>query len=114
MIGLLIEAMRGGEVSSVSLPYEWVICEVCGGEGKHSRHLGIIEPRTWNEWDDDEREGYMSGFYDRSCDGCVGSGKVRQLAEDALPADVVEWIESYRADLYESAMMTYYERRAGC
>lgn len=51
----------------------WMICDACGGEG-HRDTLGVINPE---EWDEDELENYFAGGYDKSCDVCGGSGKVR-------------------------------------
>lgn len=114
LVQALLESMADGDLPTVRIPYEWIICDVCEGEGSHSRHLGVIDPDTWNDWEDDERHSYLSGRYDRACDACSGTGKLREIALEQLPKEVAEWIEGYRTDIRESALERYYERRAGC
>ena len=114
LISSLIDAMKDGDIPTVSLSTVWVICDYCGGEGGHSRRFGAISAEDFAEWDEDDRHAYLSGRYDQYCEACDGSGKVRILDEDALPVEVQEWIEEYRRDAYEAAQARYYERRAGC
>lgn len=64
----------------------WIICPECRGEGKSSAYLGAItqEDRE-RDWDPDSWDDYMNGAYDRICDCCNGTGKVREKAcEDYL------------------------------
>lgn len=114
MLQHLLEAMVDGEVPTCSVTIRWEICPTCEGEGGHSRHLGVIDPEAWSEWDDDDREGYLSGRYDRSCDRCGGDGKVREIDREVLPEAVRAWLEGYERDAWESARITYAERLAGC
>lgn len=66
------------EVSDTS---PWIICPDCSGEGKHSRHLGSFTSEDIErDWDPDDWEDYLQGGYDRQCDVCRGSGKVRLKA----------------------------------
>jgi DnaJ-class molecular chaperone len=53
----------------------WIICPTCMGEGKSSRHLGVID---CDEWDADEFADYLEGAYDQTCTTCNGTGKVRE------------------------------------
>ena len=57
---------------------KWVICGACEGEGTSSAHLGAITSDEWNgpDWDDDSREDYLEGRYDKQCEKCRGTGKV--------------------------------------
>lgn len=55
----------------------WEICRNCEGEGKHSKHLGIITGSDREEWSDEEFSDYLGGAYDCLCSVCGGSGKVR-------------------------------------
>lgn len=59
----------------------WMICPACHGEGTVDT-LGIINP---DDFDEDQMEMYMEGAYDRSCEVCKGSGKVREADEDGEP-----------------------------
>ena len=114
MLDALQDAMRDDEVPTMSLVYVWVICDYCRGNGGHSNHMGVISNDKWNDWDDDERDDYLCGRYDTNCDKCDGTGKVRELNLADMPSEIGEWIERYRADYYESAQVSYYERLAGC
>lgn len=53
---------------------KWAICCNCGGDGSHSRRLGVINP---DEWTDEELEAYRCGAYDKPCEDCDGAGKVK-------------------------------------
>lgn len=69
----------------------WIICPTCEGEGKHSRHLGAFTSSEWGQEDDDFKERYLSGDYDRPCDRCKGTAKLQvaerhcSVCDDALP-----------------------------
>ena len=114
LISSLMDAMQDERIPTCDIRYEWVICSDCRGEGGNSLHLGVITQDSWNEWDDDKRDNYMSGSYDRSCTACGGTGKVQEMDEESLPEAVQEYIRNYREDAYESASASYYERLAGC
>jgi len=55
-------------------------CDRCSGNGVTVDHVesdgGGFTMNEWNEMDDDFREGYMSGRYDKRCSTCNGSGKI--------------------------------------
>lgn len=76
---------------------KWEICCNCEGDGKHSRHLGVIT--DIDEWHEDEIEAYVSGGYDVTCSVCRGTGKVRA--------------ENNRVEQYYSTDEEYYWRREG-
>jgi hypothetical protein len=59
-----------------TLPHKWEICGHCRGEGKSSAHLGAFSAEQMNEEGPEFIEDYCSGFYDKTCDHCGGSGKV--------------------------------------
>ena len=56
----------------------WMICPTCRGDGSHSQHLGEVRR---DDWSDEEFDDYMAGGYDRTCESCDGSGKVREDQE---------------------------------
>ena len=92
-----------GEDVTVELPSRWEICSHCSGHGRSCAYLGAITMAQWHrDWDEDEREAYMRGEYDRPCAPCGGSGKVLALAVDGdtddLPELQREAIERYRQD----------------
>lgn len=74
----------------------WEICCNCGGEGAHSKALGVINTE---EWSSDELDDYMAGGYDQICEVCKGTGKV--LAENN------------RVEKYYATDEEYYWKREG-
>lgn len=63
----------------------WMICPTCRGDGKHSQHLGAITQEDRDrDWDPDAWQDYLDGVYDKTCETCGGSGKIRQKAYDAI------------------------------
>lgn len=63
-----------GEPVTVRLPAHYAICDRCQGRGTTSRHLGSFTQSEWAEQDEDFKEDYLSGAYDKPC-GC-DNGKV--------------------------------------
>jgi hypothetical protein len=97
------------------LPGKWAICPKCDGHGHHSRDFGAITADEWigPDWDDDSRESYLRGDYDRPC-GCSG-GKVwivdvkactfaqkRVLVEERRSA---RWADESRRERQRESMM---------
>lgn len=58
----------------------WMICPTCSGEGHHAKELGSFTQSEFYECFDDEesRERYFAGGYDKVCNVCHGSGKIRE------------------------------------
>lgn len=92
------------------IPAVWKICSTCEGHGSHSRDFGAITSDEWNgpDWDDESRETYLSGGYDKSCEDCKGSGKVmipdESTTEPELYQRYMEWLS-------ERAHQRYIEKR---
>lgn len=103
-----------GNERTLTLPTRWEICGTCRGEGTHAHGIGAITATEWAEdWDADERADYLAGHYDRRCEDCDGSGKVRTVDEDrADPDDLRAWQDEMaaRADADAEAAA---ERRMG-
>ena len=70
----------GTEEEESQLPGKWCICGHCDGRGTSSSYLGAFTASEWREQDDDFKEDYMAGHYDRPCDDCGGTGKVWGIA----------------------------------
>jgi hypothetical protein len=68
------------------LPVKWAICGCCEGNGQRENPCfsNGITSSEWAEWDQDERDNYLSGRYDVTCSDCNGSGKVRELAVERM------------------------------
>lgn len=90
---------------------EWCICGQCHGEGTSSLYLGAYTASEFYEMDEDWRDDYMGGRFDRTCESCGGSGKVREVREDWLAhhpevqAAIEEW--------YQTEAIYEMERRCG-
>lgn len=79
---------------------QWMICPDCEGNGKHSKHIGAItEEDRDRDWSYDEFDDYMAGAYDKACDMCKGSGKVRTQGH-VCPACSNDDQESIEEDYY--------------
>ena len=100
------------------LPTIWVICSCCRGEGKSSLYLGAItqgDREPGGSWDDPEAfEDYMNGHYDRPCDECEGSGKVKVVDVKAMKPDLKEIYEADIRDAREMRAIERAERKMGC
>ena len=115
-IQLTIEDEDGVEQEH-QLPAKWEICGNCHGEGKHSHAVdgNGITSSEWAEWDDEERETYMSGGYDKTCEECSGSGKVRVLDEGACTPEQLELYEKdarakWEADAADRSEARYFSQ----
>jgi len=92
------------------LPFMWAICDDCSGHGKSSAYLGAFSGRRLEEAQADTEfwEDYLAGVYDRPCEGCKGSGKVKIVDESRLsPEDLAAWRAQVADDAADAA-----ERRA--
>lgn len=78
------------------LPFRWAICGSCEGHGKTSRHVecdgGGFTSSEWAEQDDEFKEDYIRGRYDRPCASCSGTGKVKVADRSQMSKkDLKEW-----------------------
>ena len=97
------------------LPTGWEICGSCDGHGKSSAYLGAItEADRERDWDEDEFAEYMRGGYDRPCDECNGTGKVKVVDVKALTDEEREAWEGKCAEDDEYRAECESERRYGC
>ena len=85
--------------SETVLPFKWEICSACDGHGKSSAYLGAF---TWEQMHEEGQEfieDYFAGNYDRACDSCGGSGKVKVPDFERMsPADAEEYKAQVRAE----------------
>jgi hypothetical protein len=100
----------------LDLVTKWAICPTCRGNGTSTAYLGAYTQADreemgdeWYEFMDDVR----AGIYDRGCDACAGSGKVREVDEAASHPETVRWWHEYMRDAYEAARIEAQERRMG-
>ena len=107
-----------GNETERTLPMVWAICGCCRGEGKSSLYLGAItqsDRQPGGDWDDPEDfEEYMRGGYDRVCDECGGSGKVRVVDHEKLTDAEAEALRADADEERDYQAMVAAERRFGC
>lgn len=87
----------------ISLPGCYRVCPGCQGRGQITNpSIGAITAEEWlTDWDEEEREGYLTGRYDITCPTCQGQRVT--LAVDREKADAAElalydrWVEDQEA-----------------
>ena len=83
-----------GEEVEVQLPSRFEVCSRCRGAGKHVNPNVDghgITAEEWNgpDWDDDSREGYLTGRYDVTCSECKGLRVVAVVDEAAVDPEML-------------------------
>lgn len=104
--------------SEIELPTKWEICSWCEGHGTDRGASvecdgGGFTACEWAEQDEDFREGYLRGDYDRPCEGCCGGGKVMVADRSQMPPDQVEQYDQQLRDDADYRAMSAAERRMG-
>lgn len=74
---------KSAEPITVELPAHFEVCSTCQGDGKSSAHLGAFTSSEWAEQDDDFKEAYLGGKYDRQCKTCKGQRVVPVVDREA-------------------------------
>jgi hypothetical protein len=91
-----------GEEVVHRLPAQYEVCRRCRGAGKHVNPAvdghGITAEEWEDDWDDDSREGYMSGRYDVQCEECGGERVTMVVDEGACDPETLEKYFRDRAD----------------
>jgi hypothetical protein len=105
------------EEEVVTLPSKWCICGGCNGDGTSSAYLGAItmsDREPGGSWEDpDEFRDYMSGAYDRECERCIGTGKVRVVDEECCNPVHLKAYNDHLEEERDYERMCEAERRAG-
>lgn len=110
---------------SYNFPARKEICHRCDGEGQHTNPNvdghGITAEEWHNEWNEDEREGYMNGRYDVVCEECKGNKIVMVIDEEAIQSNGTEECRTmytvYQKQLEDKAASDYEDaqtRRMEC
>jgi hypothetical protein len=76
----LITFDKHGDEVELHLPAKFILCSRCQGAGTHTNPSidgNGITGSEWAEWDDEDRETYMSGGYDVTCETCKGERVVQ-------------------------------------
>ena len=106
-----------GDDTEVHLPTRWAICPDCQGEGARACGGQAFTASEWNEAchdDPDFAEEYMNGTYDRTCEDCGGSGKIKMVDEDLLSQEQRDAWEKQCQEDYDMAAERAAEMRMGC
>lgn len=99
-----------GEEHELTVPFKWIVCDVCEGKGKHvnpSIDAHGISAEEFAE-DPDFHEDYMSGVYDQPCNQCHGRRVVPE------PVDHLAALAEHRQAEAEYRAECEMERRMGC
>ena len=101
----------------VEIFVKYDVCPTCDGVGHYVNPSidshGISEDEWCGEWDEDEREGYLSGRYDITCGECNGNRIVPVVDEDRNSKELVDRVNNYIDELYCSAREQLHEREMG-
>lgn len=73
----------------VKLPFKFEVCDQCEGRGTSSAYLGAFTQDEWAEQDDDFKEDYIAGRYDRPCETCGGKRVVPVVDEDRCKPELL-------------------------
>jgi DnaJ-class molecular chaperone len=96
-----------GEDHFVHFPAKWEICYRCNGDGHHDHPAfsNGITSSEWAEWDDDDRENYLSGRYDVRCEECKGEGKILVIDEESCKhnKELMNFLEQYHEEQNKQA-----------
>lgn len=90
----------------VEVPSKWEICQECRGNGTHvNRNIdgNGLTAEQWEDWDDEEREGYFSGRYDVQCKECAGTGKIQVVDYESCSPEIKAKVDTYDEQQAESA-----------
>jgi len=87
-----------GEEVQHELPATNEVCNRCQGFGTHTNPNidgnGITQSE-WEEWDRDDRESYLNGEYDVSCEECHGNKVVRVVDQDVCSLEQKKLFEKW-------------------
>jgi hypothetical protein len=107
-----------GEEVEIELPFRWEICSRCEGCGTDRGASvecdgGGFTSSEWAEQDDDFKEDYLAGRYDKPCANCCGTGKVQVVNyEKMTKAQRKLWDDQCREDALDRCIERM-ERESG-
>ena len=88
-----------GENEPVKLPFRYEVCPQCDGHGTSSAYLGAFTASEWAEQDDEFKEDYIAGRYDRTCETCGGKRVVPEVDEDRCDPALLEKYHEQQREL---------------
>lgn len=98
---------------TIELPGKYEVCDRCGGKGTHVNpsidgHGMSMDEFYGPDWDDEEREMYMTGGYDVGCYDCGGKRVVLVVDDEACDKKL---LEEYYECMDRQAREDYADRR---
>lgn len=101
----------------VEVPIKFKVCPTCEGKGKHVNPSIDSHGITADEWDRDwsyeDRENYMSGFYDVRCYECNGERVVPEIDEQLADKKILKRYYDHMQFLGEMARERAWEMKYG-
>jgi hypothetical protein len=97
-----------GQNEPVKLPTRFEVCPQCEGRGTSSAYLGVFTASEWAEQDDDFKEDYIAGRYDRPCECCNGLRVIPVVDEDRCDPEL---LKEYQRQMDEEAHDREIERQ---
>jgi len=101
----------------VEVYVKYDVCQTCMGAGHYVNPsidaYGISSDEWYGEWDEEDRDHYMSGGYDISCAECDGSRVVPVVDEQRNSKELVERVNNYIGELHCSARERLHEIEMG-
>jgi DnaJ-class molecular chaperone len=85
------------------LPWKYEVCGQCEGKGTSSAYLGAFTASEWAEQDDEFKEDYMSGKYDRPCETCGGRRVVAEVDRARCTPQQLDAFDKEQQEEYEDA-----------
>lgn len=110
----LVYENEDGEEIVEEIPSKYEVCDRCRGEGKHTNPAidgNGITASEWAEWDYEDRENYMNGVYDITCEECNGKRVVLVLDEDNCTEEQIEKYYKYKREQRQYDYEEAYLRR---
>lgn len=92
------------------------VCSSCRGTGVTTEHIdghGITMDEWQRDWDEESREDYLSGKYDRPCPECKGDKVELVIDRDRANPEMLAMLDMWIKDDAETDAIQAAERRMG-
>lgn len=96
------------------VPARFEVCPQCEGMGTTSDHIGVFFPDDEYLQDEDFRDAYFDGRFDRPCPECSGSRVVLVADEGKATPHELACVERERRAEADARAIEAAERRMGC
>lgn len=92
------------------LPTKFEVCHQCRGHGTSSAYLGAFTGSEWAEQDDEFKEDYIAGRYDRTCETCNGLRVMPYVDEARCDPELLKAYQEQERSLAEMRQCERMER----